>query len=256
MKTYTSFVLGLASVGTLSYIVADLSHEALGHGIMCLLLGNKVSLISSVYFRSVPHSFITDTGGPLGNLIIGAGSAWYLKNTSAKHFWRSLLLYFFASFNLYWFSWMLLYGGLSGVGDFILAFAKNIQLIWRTLLIFFGITFYIISFKKLATLFRMSIIPLAANFSTPLLRQTFFIPWLAAGVASLVAAGFYKSVNAGTFYEAINFPMFLPVLLIPRYLNLRTKISESELTTSIELPLIALATFIAFCAVMGRGITF
>lgn len=61
----------LATIGIFSYVVADMIHEVVGHGGTCLILGNKIELLTSVYFKSRPGSILVDLGGPTASLIFG-----------------------------------------------------------------------------------------------------------------------------------------------------------------------------------------
>ncbi len=97
------YYLTLVSIGTMSYIIADIAYEAIGHGGACLIAGGKITLLTSVYFRSETHSFITDTFGPLANLAMGL-LLWTLLRR-ANHFkaYSQLLLLHTMTFNLFWF---------------------------------------------------------------------------------------------------------------------------------------------------------
>ncbi len=63
--------LALISTAIMSYLIANISHEAVGHGGACLIAGGKITLLTSVYFRSKVHSYVTDAFGPLANLAAG-----------------------------------------------------------------------------------------------------------------------------------------------------------------------------------------
>ncbi|MGH9640661.1 MAG: hypothetical protein ACRD3Y_11405, partial [Bryobacteraceae bacterium] len=42
----------LAALGVLAFALADVSHEALGHGLATLLVGGKAVLLTTCYFGS------------------------------------------------------------------------------------------------------------------------------------------------------------------------------------------------------------
>jgi hypothetical protein len=107
----------LAALSVLAFITADLTHEAMGHGGMCLALGRHITRLSSVYFHCSQGGPLTDAAGPLMNLAVG-GLCWALARRiapSALH-WRVLLALAMA-FNLFWGSGYLIYSAVTDSGD-------------------------------------------------------------------------------------------------------------------------------------------
>ena len=83
----------VASIGALAFIVACVTHEAIGHGGACLVTGGHVILISSVFFRATNVGPITDAAGPLANLILGALLfVWLRRREAASPHWRIFLI--------------------------------------------------------------------------------------------------------------------------------------------------------------------
>ena len=263
-KLYHYFAL--VSIGTISYIIADIAHEAIGHGGACLIAGGKITLLTSVYFRSETHSFVTDAFGPLTNLAIGL-LLWTLLQ-KANHFkaYTQFLLLHSMIFNLFWFSWLCFYAGLTNKGDFAFDIRGATELLtWRILLMVIGILSYRIFFNIIAGMALKIFNSLKKNFSTQQLRQLFLIPYLSAGVSALIAVSFFSPHSSDTFIEAINFPMFFPMLLIPRYLRksnrtfqLETSVLDEIFLTKQQLNFISYGAiiFTVFCCTMGRGIRF
>ena len=62
----------LVAVSAVSFIVACVAHEAIGHGGMCLAVGGRIRLLTSVYFSGTNGGALTDAAGPLMNLVAGA----------------------------------------------------------------------------------------------------------------------------------------------------------------------------------------
>jgi hypothetical protein len=109
--------LTLIAIGTISYIIADIVHEVIGHGGACLLAGGKITLLTSVYFRSEVHSFITDTFGPLANLVTGILIWTLLRKVNYSKIYFQLLLLHIMTFNFFWFSWQCFYTGITNKGE-------------------------------------------------------------------------------------------------------------------------------------------
>ncbi len=258
--------LTLVSIGTISYIIADIAHEAIGHGGACLIAGGKITLLTSVYFRSQTHSFITDAFGPLTNLGIGL-LLWTLLR-GANHFkaYTQFLLLHSMTFNLFWFSWLCFYAGITNKGDFAFDIKGTAELLsWRIFLVAIGISFYRIFLQLIVSAALTIFNSREHHFSKQQLRQLFLIPYLSAGVSALIAVSFFTPHSSDTFIEALNFPMFFPMLLIPKYLrksdeNLykgTSDLDESFLTKhQMNFIFYGVIIFTVFCCTMGRGIRF
>jgi hypothetical protein len=251
--------LTLIAIGTISYVIADIAHEAIGHGGVCLLTGGKIALLTSVYFRSEVHSFITDTFGPLANLVTGLLIWTHLRKVNYSKIYFQLLLLHTMTFNFFWFSWQCLYTGITNKGDFAFDIKGTTELLsWRILLIIIGILSYSSSFYLIVKISQKILNPLKNNISRKQLRQLFLIPYLAAGVSALFAVSFFHPQTFNTFLEAFVFPMFFPMLLIPGYLkNFNQVINEPFLDDQqIKIIISGLIIFVVFCLTMGRGMHF
>ncbi len=101
-------VTDYAVIGTIAFMTADLIHECLGHGAMCLLLGNKIILLNSVYFRSSAGNFLTDISGPIANAVAGILIYILLQKRRDLPFLLKWLLFHTMVYNLCWFSGTLL----------------------------------------------------------------------------------------------------------------------------------------------------
>ncbi len=61
----------LVAIGLLVSIVASLAHEALGHGVGCLVDGGHITLITFLVFRCAGAGALADGGGPVGVIVTG-----------------------------------------------------------------------------------------------------------------------------------------------------------------------------------------
>jgi hypothetical protein len=252
-------LLTLISIGTISYILADIIHEVIGHGVTCLLLGGQITLLTSVYFRSQTHSFITDTFGPLANLTTGFLIWTFLRKINYFKIYNQLLLLHTMTFNFFWFSWQCFYTGITNKGDFAYDIRGTTELlIWRILLIIVGILSYSGSFYLIVKVFQKTFKTFKNSISRQQLRQLFLIPYLAAGVSALVAVSFFHPQTFNTFLEAFVFPMFFPMLLIPRYLQNFNRVVDEPFLNNQQIKIVfsGLIIFVVFCLTMGRGMHF
>jgi hypothetical protein len=65
MNTGAKNILNYSLIGIAAYIFADVIHEVVGHSGSCILLGYKIKLHSSVYFKSNPAGILVSICGPL-----------------------------------------------------------------------------------------------------------------------------------------------------------------------------------------------
>jgi hypothetical protein len=251
--------LTLIAIGTISYIIADIAHEAIGHGGACLLGGGKIALLTSVYFRSEVHSFITDTFGPVANLATGLLIWTLLRKANYAKIYFQLLLLDTMIFNFFWFSWQCFYTGITNKGDFAYDIKGTTELFtWRILLIIVSILSYIGSSYLIVKVSQKILDAFKNNISRRQLRQLFLIPYLGAGCSALFAVSFFHPHTFSTFLEAFVFPMFFPMLLVPRYLKNFNRVVDGIFLDNQQIKIIisGLIIFIVFCLTMGRGMHF
>jgi hypothetical protein len=182
-----------SALGVLAFALADVSHEALGHGLATLAFGGKVVLLTTCYLDSSGHysKWIPAAGG-LMNLAVGLGSLEALRLLSGL---GALLRYFMvlvAAFNLFFAFGYPAYSGVARFGDWaavISGFEPNWP--WRVLLVVVAVTGYYGSMKLLAR----AIAPFA---KTPgdstgelpnlaRLRRITFVPYIASMVLACLA---------------------------------------------------------------------
>jgi hypothetical protein len=62
-------LLTLAALGVIAFALADVSHEALGHGLATLIVGGKVDLLTTCFLNSSGHysKWIPAAGGQGNN---------------------------------------------------------------------------------------------------------------------------------------------------------------------------------------------
>ncbi len=243
--------LTLVFIGALAYVFADIIHEAIGHGVTCLILGNKITLLTSVYFRSEPHSFITDLFGPILNLIVGLTIWIVLKQSNFTNLYIKLLLILTMAFNCFWFSWMCIYSGITNTDDFALYIPTQTKLFfWRLFLILVGLSAYFLTFKL--TLKRTELQSVSPTINV---RQLFLIPWLSAGAFAFIAVSFYRPLSIDSYYEAFVFPMFLPTIFLARQLENNNHTDKQYFYGhKKQIIFFGLALLILFCLTIGQGI--
>lgn len=143
----TKGIITYSFLGIATYIISDTIHEVIGHAGTSLLLGYKIELLTSVYYRSRPESMMVSLGGPLANLLF----ALLLFTILVKKKDLSILLRFLIvttmAYNLFWFSGTLLQSVISKTGDWNYFPEQYFGPYGFIFLIFAGITAYYLSGK-------------------------------------------------------------------------------------------------------------
>src|ERR1039458_624934 len=169
----------LAAIAAVAFILACVAHEPIGHGGMCLAVGGRVTLLTSVYFHCTNGGPLTDAAGPLMNLIVGA-ACWSLARSRPLASQSRLFFALAMAFNLFWGAGYFIFSAVTNTGDwaFVLrGLSLEPRWVWRLLMGALGVVIYVCTVRAIAA----NVSP-----STPLVW-----PYLVAGVVSCAAALFY-----------------------------------------------------------------
>jgi len=180
----------IAAIAAVAFIVACVAHEAVGHGGMCLAVGGRVTLLTSVYFRCTNGGPLTDAAGPLMNLIVGVACWSLVRNRPLAS--RSRLFFVLAmAFNLFWGGGYFIFSALTNTRDWAFVL-RDLSLeprwLWRLLMGVLGVGIYVRTVQAVARHFPSG---------TPLVW-----PYLVAGIVSCVAALFYAGPVLPALREA------------------------------------------------------
>ena len=238
----------LATVGILSYVVAGIIHEVIGHGGTCLIIGNKIELLTSVYFKSSPGNILVDIGGPTANLIFGGLIFYIVTKTS----FAKLFLFQVTAYNLFWFSGTILHSAISKTGDWTFAVKEIVSEPYRKiLLIIAGILFYIIILRILN--FYLSIKNKEQQIE-PLTKKNIFYSFIFASVAAFVAGLFFQSDRLHSALEGLlEMAASLPILFL-KFRN--NSFNENyRFSPNYFFGFTVLILYLVFCLTLGKGIT-
>lgn len=177
--------LTLISLGILAFILADVTHEGLGHGLATLALGAKPVIFTTCYFASQGSTsrWIPAAGG-LANVCVGLLS--FLSLRIARP--RSPRLHYFlvlaVAFNLFFASAYPVYSGIALFGDWAAVISGLTPAwLWRTLLVLASVTAYLLSMMLVARVMR----PFCGSRQPQALKRLSritLIPYLAAMAAA------------------------------------------------------------------------
>lgn len=116
MRTGEHSVWTVAAIACMAFVIADLSHEVLGHGVTAYLLGARHLLLSSTYLSSDINSKLVDAAGTVVNLLEGALAWLLLWNGRGGVYWR-YFLWLLIAFNLLDGTGYFLFSAVSNSGD-------------------------------------------------------------------------------------------------------------------------------------------
>jgi hypothetical protein len=253
--------LTLGAMGIAAYILADVVHECLGHGVACVAAGGRITLLTSVLFRSEPWSRMTDAAGPSANLLFGfllwialrCGKGWPVQT-------RFFLL-LGTTFNLFWGTGYLIYSGIANTGDWVFAI-QGFQpfWLWRSIFVVVGIVLYGFSMSMLG-LNLGSFVSGSCEEGARRSRLWLFIPYIATGIAACIAALLYRDDRIAALKGAAQetFVTNLGLLAIPLWFRRnRTAVSSPPnfVTRRLGWILSTAVVFVAFAGVLGRGLKF
>lgn len=247
MSEQTKKNIYLAAIGILSYVIADIIHEVIGHGGTCLIIGNKIELLTSVYFKSRPGNIFVDIGGPISNLIFGALTFLILIKTS----FAKLFLFQVTAYNLFWFSGTILHSAISKTGDWTFAIKEiTEEPLGKFCLIVSGIFFYTIIIKihnyYLKTENKEKQIEL-------LTKTNIFYSFVFASIAALLAGLFFKPDRLHSALEGLlEMTASAPVL----FLNFRDNSNNEkyQFKSNYFFGLTVFILYLIFCLTLGKGI--
>lgn len=242
-------IITFSSIGAAAYILADIIHEVIGHSCTCILAGHKITLLTSVYFRSIPGSIFTDLGGPASNLIFGFLIYYILIKKKNLPVLLGFLLLLTMSYNFFWFSGTILQSSFSPTGDWTYA-AKglNIGLYAKPFLAAAGIAAYYFFIRVVKTQYAI----FKLNFPAFPLKLFIYISYFAAVAAAVIAGLFYYPGRMHAAFEGLlEMIGSLPVLFIG--IGEKFKYTHYKTNQSPIFNILIFAVFIVFCLTLGRG---
>lgn len=242
-RTHSYSTVG--AIAAVAFIAACVAHEAIGHGGMCLAVGGRVTLLTSVYFRCTNGGPLTDAAGPLMNLIVGA-LCWSLARRRPLASPSRLFFVLAMAFNLFWGAGYFIFSAVTNTGDW--AFVLNglslePRWLWRLFMGSLGVFIYVRSIG----IVRSCVPP-----GTPLV-----VPYVVAGVVSCVAALFSAGPALPALREAAQESLGAAIgLLILSYRNTRQPHplpSPILVAHSIGWLLFSAVVTVLFFLLLGRG---
>jgi hypothetical protein len=259
--------LTLAALGAVAFVVANVSHEAVGHGLATLAVGGKVDLLTTCYLDSSGnYSRWIPAAGGLTNLAVGLGSLAFLRVLPHLRPGLRYFLILVAAFNLFFAVGYPAYSGIAQFGDWAAVVSGlNPPWLWRVVLVVVSVAGYYASMRLLVepmAPFAGVVEDEAAIISAQArIRQITLTPYIASMVVACLAAslnprGPMLILTSGLPAAAAAFGFTqMDHLVILR----RPHASQSAIMPlQRSVPWIVTATIVLtlFVVVLGRGVRF
>jgi hypothetical protein len=180
-------ILTIAAITIAATVIADLIHEGLGHGSMCVATGGRPLVLSTVHFECSADTRLVAAGGTLANLIFGLLSWGAVRAVKQSAPWR----YFFwllMTFNLFSVGGYFLFSGIGNISDWAALVAGwQPPWAWRVGLAALGIVTYFFVFVPLSLRELRPFLGKDAKIRVRRARQLTVTSYLTAGVIGCVA---------------------------------------------------------------------
>ena len=180
-------LLTVVAIAIVATVIADVLHEGLGHGGMCMATGGQPLALSTVHFECSAETRLVAAGGTLANLICGAlfwACARSVKQTASWRYFFWLLM----TFNLFQAGGYFLFSGIGNFGDWAVVVAGwQPAWAWRVGLIALGAVTYFLLFVPLCLRELRPFLGRDAQTYVRRGRQLTLTPYLTAGILGCVA---------------------------------------------------------------------
>lgn len=134
----------ISAIAIVAYVIADVIHEGIGHGGMCILTGGHPLALSSVYFQCEREGRLVAAGGTLANLA-GAFFSWIASRFVVRSTRLRYFLWLLMTVNLLECGGYFLFSGVANIGDWA-AVIQGLQppWLWRIALTLVGVAAYLV----------------------------------------------------------------------------------------------------------------
>jgi hypothetical protein len=252
--------LTLAAMGIIAFVIADVAHEALGHGLATLAVGGQPVLLTTSYFSSSGSlSRWIPAGGGIANAIFGGlfVLALRLAKTLSPHMRYFLVLG--VAFNLLFAAGYPFYSGIAAFGDWAAVISGlSPAWMWRVLLVVVSVASYFFSMLLLANMMR----PFCGSpQALTRLHRITLVPFLAALAAACVAGalnprGWINVLTAAAPAAAGAFGLTLLDKFVAVCSPDPAVPSAGPISRSMGWIAVAVVVLALFVGVMGPGIKF
>ena len=256
----------VVAIAVLAFIVADMAHETLGHGIGYFLGGGTSGIFTTT--RIIPalwlsgrHADVFDLGGPAGNLLF-AVLPWLAQRLVRSSALRlRLFLCLLMAYSLFWAFGYLMFCGVVARGDWFALIREASPLwLWRSLFVVAGVFLYRLSIRLVASDWHW-ILSKDDPGSRFRLRRLILLSYISGGLIACAGAaldpyGWKEIFNSGALagFAAPVGLLWMPTLFA-RFGQERAS-ATGPISRSLAWIAAAFLASIFFIAILGPGIKF
>ena len=250
----------LGALGILAYVASMMTHEALGHGAVCVAAGGRNVMLSgwAEGCSLDPLPLGITAAGPA--VQFGAGLlAWLALRRMAPGGFvlQRSFAWLYMVFNLFISSGYLAFSGVTDFGDGAVMIAGlSPRWLWRTLLVIVGaVAYYLSMWAALRELRRI-----LGGDGGKRLRRFLWIPYLAAGLLACCAGALNRTMAPGValgLAAASSFGAGFGMLCLPQLPHrpaMRSPLPGSNIRRSVAWIVAAIVVGAGFVLVLGPGI--
>jgi hypothetical protein len=140
------------AAGTIAATLAAICHETVGHGLGCIAVGGRITLLTSIWFRCREATSLTDAGGSIASLV-GGGVAIMLLSLKIRSPVTRLVLILFGAISLFWFAAQLIDHPIVDRDDWaFIARRMEWAWVWRPIMVAVGVAAYAATVRLMRTL--------------------------------------------------------------------------------------------------------
>ena len=245
----------LAAIGVVAFVIADMTHEAIGHGSVFLMMGGKNAVLTTGNLSTDFAGRWLAAGGPLANIIAG-GILWFvLRRERSLSVQARYFLWLCMAFNLLFGTGYLMYSGIANFGDWAAVIAGlEPWWLWRAALFVIGVIAYRFSMKIVA---YAGVDFLSTEPGAKADSRIVLVPYFAAGITACAAAFFNPlgPMMILTVGAAASFGAGIGLALIQRaFPYLPASAAPARVTRSWGWIGVAAIVLVVFVGVVGPGI--
>lgn len=244
----------LIAIAYAAYFVADVAHEALGHGGMCLALGGKLLFLSTTFEDCSVHSRLIDGAGPVIGIVVALLAwAWLKFKPPQSENTRAFLLLTFA-FAIFWNVFYLIRSGITDQGDWAFVIAGlQPKLVWHIAMTVAGIALYAVAMRTTAASIRADL--RAGGVLSPFAFT--LIAFAVAVILSAIAAQFdARSVAPNLIDKLPSALAAFGLVWAGRTVTRRAPELRIAVPQSVAWTVAGAASAVVFVAVLGPGLRF
>ena len=244
----------VVAAGVLAATLAALCHETIGHGLGCIGVGGRVTLLTSIWFQCRGATSITDAGGSIASLLAGVASIAVLS-FKVRHRVARLVLILFGAFSLFWFAAQLIDHPIVNQDDWaFIARRMEWPWIWRPIMIVIGVAVYIATVRIMSAVLRSKCAPG---------KHAIRLAYASATTSAVIAGLMWRVAPVVSAREAFLTLGIAPLgLLVATMMAGRTMPGDHHDLPKLHAPIPAswawivgsAVVFAVFCVVQGRGL--